>query len=106
MLTSDLDIDLLKKIDAPNVTVRRIDVVWDDLGSGYDLVVARAILHHLPERAVVLERLTAAVRPGGFIVLEEPDFHPVLATDSPTLRTFWEGWLVWADRHQIDVHGA
>ena len=50
----------------------------------------------------MLERLADAVRPGGWIVLEEPDFHPVLATDSPTLREFWEGWLVWADRHQID----
>lgn len=102
VLTSDLDIDLLEKIDLPNVTVRRIDVTQDDLGSGYDLVVARAILHHLPERAAVLARLAAAVRPGGYIVVEEPDFHPVLATDSPTLRQFWEGWLVWADRHQID----
>ena len=102
VLTSDIDIDLLNKIDLPNVTVRRIDVTRDDLGSGYDLVLARALLHHLPERAAVLERLATAVRPGGWIVLEEPDFHPVLATDSPTLREFWEGWLVWADRHEID----
>ncbi|SFS03859.1 Ubiquinone/menaquinone biosynthesis C-methylase UbiE [Microbacterium sp. cf046] len=102
VLTSDLDIDLLKKIDLPNVTVRKIDVTTGDLGSGYDLVVARALLHHLPERHAVVARLADAVRPGGVIVLEEPDFHPVLATDSPTLKEFWKGWLVWADRHQID----
>ncbi|MET0827880.1 MAG: methyltransferase domain-containing protein [Microbacterium sp.] len=102
VVTSDIDIDLLQRIDASNVTVRRIDATRDDLGSDYDLVVARAILHHLPERAAVLARLATAVRPGGCIVLEEPDFHPVLATDSSTLREFWEGWLVWADRHQID----
>ena len=102
VLTSDLDVDLLNRIAVPNVTVRRIDVTADELGSDYDLVIARALLHHLPARAAVLEKLAEAVRPGGFIVLEEPDFHPVLATDSPTLRAFWEGWLVWADRHGID----
>ncbi len=102
VVTSDLDIDLLRQIQEPNIIVRRLDVTTDDIGSDYDLVIARALLHHLPERDAVLARLAAAVRPGGFLVLEEPDFHPVLATDSPTLRAFWEGWLVWADRHQID----
>lgn len=102
VLSSDIDVGLLQMFDLPNVSVRRIDVTVDDLGSGYDLVIARALLHHLPERVAVLARLAAAVKPGGFIVLEEPDFHPVLATDSPTLREFWEGWLVWANRHQID----
>lgn len=102
VVSSDIDVDLLHEIQLPNVTVRRIDVTADDLGEGYDLVIARALLHHLPDRVAVLGRLAGAVRPGGIVVLEEPDFHPVLATDSPTLREFWDGWLVWADRHQID----
>lgn len=102
VIASDIDTGLLDRLDATNITVRRIDVTTDDLGADYDIVVARALLHHLPARVEVLGRLAAAVRPGGRLVLEEPDFHPVLATDSPSLRAFWEGWLVWADRHQID----
>lgn len=102
VVASDIDIDLLQKLSAPNIAVRRIDVTVDDLGADYDLVVARALLHHLPERDAVVARLAGAVRSGGYLVLEEPDFHPVLASDSPTQRAFWEGWLVWADRHQID----
>ena len=102
VLVTDLDPDLITRIDAPNITVRALDVTTDDLGGGYDLVIARALLHHLPARTAVLARLAAAVRPGGFLVLEEPDFHPVLATDSAALRAFWEGWLAWAKSRDID----
>ncbi len=103
---SDLDPDLIRHIDASNVTVRALDVVHDDLGSDYDLVIARALLHHIPERNAVVARLAAAVKPGGWIVLEEPDFHPVLAVDNPTLRDFWEGWLAWARAQDIDYFVA
>jgi SAM-dependent methyltransferase len=102
VLATDLDADLIARIDAPNVTVRALDVTVDDLGEGYDLVLARALLHHLPARTAVLGRLAAAVKPGGYLVLEEPDFHPVLATDSVTLRAFWQGWLSWATSRDID----
>lgn len=102
VIVSDLDTDLIRHIGAPNVTVKRIDVVHDDLGSDHDLVVARAVLHHIPERNAVIARLAAAVKPGGWMVLEEPDFHPVLATDSATLRDFWEGWLAWSRAQGID----
>ena len=44
----------------------------------------------------------AAVTPGGGVLLEEPDFHPVLATDSPIVRDFWQGFLAWATVHCID----
>lgn len=106
VVVSDLDPGLIGRIDAPNVTVRALDVVSDDLGSGYDLVIARALLHHLPERNAVMGRLAAALKPGGRLVLEEPDFHPVLATDNPTLRDFWEGWLAWARAQDIDYFVA
>lgn len=102
VVVSDIDADLIDHIDAPNVTVRAIDVTRDGLGADYDLVVARALLHHLPERFAVLPRLMAAVRPGGYLVLEEPDFHPVLANASPALRLLWEGWLAWAVSEDID----
>ena len=71
-------------------------------GDGYDLVWGRAILHHIPQHIEVPGRLVDAVRPGGVILLEEPDFHPVLATDSPALRGFWAGFLAWAANQGID----
>jgi 2-polyprenyl-3-methyl-5-hydroxy-6-metoxy-1,4-benzoquinol methylase len=54
------------------IEVRQGDVRTDDLGpDGYDLIHARLVLMHLPERVEVLRRLTGALRPGGRIVLSE-----------------------------------
>ena len=102
VLCSDIDTRFLEGLAGPNLEVRRIDVTTDPLGDGYDLVLARALLHHIPQRADVLRRLALAVRPGGAIVIEEPDFHAVLATDSPVMRDFWEGFLAWAADEGID----
>ena len=102
VVASDIDTRFLDRLAQPNLEVRRLDVTKDPLGEGYDLVCGRAILHHLPQRIDVVGRLAAAARPGGFVLLEEPDFHPVLATDSPTMRAFWQGFLAWAADQGID----
>ena len=67
---------------AANVRVLRHDITRDPLpGDGFDLVHARLVLLHLPERQRVLERLAGALRPGGWLVVEEFDcgWTPVLA---------------------------
>ena len=102
VVASDIDTRFLDRLALPNLEVRRIDVTRDPLGEGYDLVCGRAILHHIPQRIDVLRRLAAAVRPGGSILLEEPDFHPVLASASAAMRDFWQGFLAWAADHGID----
>jgi len=102
VVASDIDTRFLDRLSQPNLEVRRIDVTHDPLGDGYDLVCGRAFLHHIPQRIDVLGRLAEAVRPGGCILIEEPDFHPVLATDSPVMRDFWQGFLAWAADHGID----
>ena len=102
VVASDIDTRFLDRLSLPNLEVRRIDVTRDPLGSGYDLVCGRAFLHHIPQRIDVLGRLAEAVRPGGFLLVEEPDFHPVLASDSPLVRDFWQGFLAWAADHGID----
>ena len=102
VVASDIDTRFLDRLSLPNLEVRRLDVTCDPLGDDYDLVCGRAFLHHIPERIDVLARLAAAVRPGGAILVEEPDFHPVLASDSPLVRDFWQGFLAWAADHGID----
>jgi SAM-dependent methyltransferase len=67
---------------AANVRLLRHDITSDPLpGDGFDLVHARLVLLHLPERLRVLELLAGALRPGGWLVLEEFDcgWTPVLA---------------------------
>jgi len=56
------------------IEVRQGDVRVVDLEpGGYDLIHARLVLMHLPERVEVLTRLVGALRPGGRIVLSDWD---------------------------------
>ncbi|MCT9084646.1 class I SAM-dependent methyltransferase [Streptomyces fulvoviolaceus] len=65
-----------------HVRLLRHDIVRDPLpGDGYDLIHARLVLVHLPQRLEVLDRLVSALRPGGRLLLEDFDcsWTPVLA---------------------------
>lgn len=76
-----------------NVRVLHHDITRDPLpDAGYDLVHARLVLIHLPERLRVLERLTGALRPGGRLVLEDFDCHwtPVLAAPDTDAADLFE----------------
>ena len=46
-------------------------------GAPYDLVYARLVLFHLPERVAVLGRLWDAVAPGGHLVIQDYDLAAV-----------------------------
>ena len=55
--------------------VRKHDIVSDPLEHGmYDLVHARMVLEHIPQRDRALARMIAALRPGGWLVVEDIDF--------------------------------
>jgi SAM-dependent methyltransferase len=60
------------------------DVTLDEPvpGGPYDLVFARLLLFHLPERVAVLRRLWEAVAPGGHLVLQDYDLRSMTATPS------------------------
>src|SRR5262245_29658994 len=58
-----------------NLAVREHNVVSDSLEeSAFDLVHARLLLEHLRERELVLDKLTRALRPGGWLVVESVDY--------------------------------
>src|SRR5689334_21844890 len=64
-----------------NLEVLRHDIVTDDLDEDhYDLVHARLVLEHIPERDRVLARLAAALRPGGWLVVEDFDWASLLVS--------------------------
>ncbi|MGK4585719.1 methyltransferase domain-containing protein [Kitasatospora sp. HPMI-4] len=74
VLATDLDISWLADPLPAQVEVVRHDVVQDAPPAGsFDLVHARLVLVHLADRAEVLKRLVAAVRPGGWLVIEDAD---------------------------------
>jgi SAM-dependent methyltransferase len=75
VVATDLDTRFLDSLQARNLQVRRHNIVSDDLEfEAFDLVHARLVLDHLPERRQVLARMVAALRPGGWLVLEGFDW--------------------------------
>jgi 2-polyprenyl-3-methyl-5-hydroxy-6-metoxy-1,4-benzoquinol methylase len=57
-------------------------------GAPFDLVYARLLLFHVPQRATVLERLWDAVAPGGHLVIQDYDLRT--ASVLPDLASFDE----------------
>lgn len=80
------------------VRVVRHDITREELPEGgFDLIHARLVLLHLPERLAALDRMVRALRPGGRLVLDEFDcgWVPVLSAPSPGAARLFE-----------TVHGA
>jgi SAM-dependent methyltransferase len=82
VVATDIDIRFLQLLAAPNIEVRRHDILKDELEKGvYDLVQCRKLLHNLPEPEKALKRMAYAVRPGGWLLIEEHDWGSGLSWD-------------------------
>jgi SAM-dependent methyltransferase len=98
----DLDLSLIDT-DATTVEFRQGDILAGPVErEGFDLVTARAVLHHLPDAQAAIANLVASVRGGGAILLIEPDFLPVSIAEPFEIRRFWTGWLAWSRKQGID----
>ena len=77
VLMTDIDPRFLANSDRANLEVRRHDVSTDPLPEGaFDLIHTRLVLIHVPQREAVLARLVGALKPGGWLVVE--DYDPVI----------------------------
>jgi SAM-dependent methyltransferase len=82
VVATDLNPRFLVGHALPNIEVRRHNVLEDDLESAsYDLVHCRFLLMHLADPRRALRRLFDAVRPGGWLLVEEADFGAFAAAD-------------------------
>ncbi|MFJ1705836.1 class I SAM-dependent methyltransferase [Kitasatospora sp. NPDC088346] len=80
VLAIDLDPRFLPDAAEPGLRVLRHDVTAGPLpGGDFDLVHARAVLEHLPQRDEVLRRMAGALRPGGWLVVEDFDIEGPMA---------------------------
>jgi SAM-dependent methyltransferase len=75
VVATDIDTRFLASCAGPNLEVRQHDLLADPLeANGFDLVHVRALLVHLPGRQQeAVDRLVAAVRPGGWLAVDESD---------------------------------
>jgi SAM-dependent methyltransferase len=80
VLVTDIDTRFFDSLKLANVEVRGHDVIADPLPTGsFDLVHARLVLHHLPNRDEALARMISAVKPGGWLLVEDYDKASMLA---------------------------
>jgi SAM-dependent methyltransferase len=103
VVASDIDLTYLRDLQMPCLEIRRIDILQDAIEEGcYDLVVARALLHHLVSARKALERMVAALKPGGLLLSIEPDMLPCTVAEPDSMHAFWQGWLKWSAGAGID----
>jgi trans-aconitate methyltransferase len=101
VIATDLQVDFLATIDAPNVEVLRHDLRTDTFPErSFDLIHTRAVLMHIPDDLEILRRMVLWLRPGGWLLLEEPDFGMWLADADPVWATHPNAW------HQTFPHGS
>jgi len=79
------DIDLRFHGEAVgNTEIRRHDITRDPLDPGtFDLIHVRAVLQHVAERDDVLDRLIEALKPGGWLAVEDGDMRSFEAQPLP-----------------------
>jgi SAM-dependent methyltransferase len=84
VVSTDLQLGFLEALELPNVEVLRHDIRLDDFPeASFDLVHTRAVLMHVRVDSGLLSRMVSWLRPGGWLLLEEPDFGMWLADHDP-----------------------
>lgn len=122
VLAVDLEPDNVPPADGVSVT--RLDVATDPIPSGWDVIHARVVLTHLPNRVEVLRALAGALNPDGVLIVEEfaahwaphvlrspdpdaqrllDDYHAALAT---VMRIAGTAVDTWADSLPLEMHNA
>jgi trans-aconitate methyltransferase len=75
VVATDLQVGFLGEIAASNVEVIRHDIRTGTFSPGsFDLIHTRAVLMHISPGVELLRRMVTWLAPGGWVVLEEPDF--------------------------------
>ena len=85
----DLDPRFLGSDEGEPLEVRKADITTAEAleTEAYDLIHARFLLVHLPDPAAAIGNIRRALKPGGVLVLEEPDFRTAFsAAEDPQIR--------------------
>ncbi|THH19419.1 hypothetical protein EW146_g1766 [Bondarzewia mesenterica] len=82
----------------PNLRFQIVDLTkpFPFENESFDVVHARLVMMHLPGGADVLRRVFALVKPGGWLIVEDPDDENARDGDGPigpALHTFFRSWI-------------
>lgn len=80
VLAIDLNTSLMHQNQSANLQARQHDIVAACPSEGaFDLVHARAVLEHISDRPRALTNMVTAIRPGGWLMIEDIDFGAAMA---------------------------
>jgi SAM-dependent methyltransferase len=103
VIATDIDPRYLDPDWAPNLEVRRHDVVREGFpAASFDLVHARALLVNLPARKSVLTKVPDWLDEGGWLVVEEPALFPTDSSPYPAFRRL----MAALEAAMAESHGA
>jgi SAM-dependent methyltransferase len=86
VVATDIDTRFLEILDEPNLDVRRHNLISEDLPEDeFDLIHGRFIVEYLPDREQIVKKLVSALKPGGWILLEDADFSPLTSQPPRTM---------------------
>jgi SAM-dependent methyltransferase len=89
VVATDLQTKFLEAIDCSNLEVRQHDITKDDLdANAFDLVSARKVLEHLRDPSAALRRMAAALRPSGWLLVEDTDLASFMRVSFPHRARF------------------
>jgi SAM-dependent methyltransferase len=91
VVATDLETDFLESEATrhPRLEVLRHDIMAAALPTGFDLVHARWLVEWLPDKRLALQRMAAALRPGGVLLIEEPDFVTIYGAAEQRRFAVW-----------------
>jgi len=104
VVATDLRIDQLAGHSVPNLEVRVHNIITDSIENAhYDLIHLRFVLNNLADhRATLLPKLIGALRPGGWLLIEDPDFASFdgCLRDAPAdLARWYYDWVSMLRKH-------
>lgn len=84
VLAVEMNPRFLSTEDSANIEILQADIREAHLEPGrFDLIHGRYVLLHIPDYRSVLEKLLEALKPGGWLVFEEPDFSAARPIHGP-----------------------
>src|SRR5262249_7288460 len=100
----DLDLSLMQ-VRMPNLELCKADIVAGPVQRGaFDLVTARAVLHHVADAHATMANMIASLRPGGALLLIEPDSFRSALLNLQRCVPSGTGWLAWSRERGINYH--
>lgn len=109
VLATDIDVSWTGTAASRGVEVLRHDVGLDPAPEGpFDLVHARLVLGHVTQREAALRAMVGALRPGGWLLLEEADpaLQPLICLDEYGPEQELANRLRRGFRHLMDERGV